>query len=94
MGLGPLNVRRDGSSVPQVFTGEFVSGNYFRMWGVSAVAGRALAPRSCARGGVQALRGGLIGAIEAADPNHLVLYEPTISANPKGPMIFPIPPNP
>jgi endoglycosylceramidase len=44
-------------------------------------AGRALAPRSCSRGGVQALPDGLIGAIEAADPNHLVLYEPTISAN-------------
>jgi predicted permease len=44
VGLGPVNVRRDGSAVPQVFTGEFVSGNYFRMWGVAAYAGRALDP--------------------------------------------------
>ncbi len=44
-----------------------------------AYAGRALSPRSCARGGVQPLSGGLIGAIEAADPTHLVFFEPTIS---------------
>ena len=49
VGLGPLNVRRDGSAVPQVFTGEFVSGNYFRMWGVPAYAGRPLAPSDDAR---------------------------------------------
>lgn len=42
VGIGPLNVRRDGSAVPQVFTGEFVSGNYFRMWGGS---GRMRRPR-------------------------------------------------
>jgi predicted permease len=44
VGLGPLNVRRDGAATPQVFTGEFVSGNYFRMWGVGAYAGRILTP--------------------------------------------------
>ncbi|MGI8713456.1 MAG: cellulase family glycosylhydrolase [Solirubrobacteraceae bacterium] len=48
-----------------------------------AYAGPARAPRSCAGSHVQALRRGLIGAIELADPTHLVLYEPTISATPR-----------
>ncbi|HWC99427.1 MAG TPA: ABC transporter permease, partial [Candidatus Sulfopaludibacter sp.] len=43
-GLGPVNVRRDGAPLPQVFTSEFVSGNYFRMWGVGAYAGRTFGP--------------------------------------------------
>ena len=50
VGLGPLNVRREGALAPQVFTGQFVSGNYFRMWGVSAYAGRALVPADDAAG--------------------------------------------
>ncbi len=50
VGLGPLNVRRQGRDVPQVFTGQFVSGNYFRMWGVGAYAGRAMAPSDDAPG--------------------------------------------
>jgi len=40
--MAPLSVRRDGSPAPQVFSGQFVSGNYFRMWGVNAFVGRAL----------------------------------------------------
>ena len=50
VGLGPLNVRREGALAPQVFTGQFVSGNYFRMWGVNAYAGRTLAPADDAAG--------------------------------------------
>ena len=34
-------------------------------------------PRSCALGRPDALPDGLIGAIEGADPNHLVLFEPS-----------------
>jgi endoglycosylceramidase len=45
-----------------------------------AYAGPARAPRSCAGDGVQALRTGLIGAIEAADPTHLVFVEPVVTA--------------
>jgi endoglycosylceramidase len=44
-----------------------------------AYAGPARSPRSCAGSHVQALRTGLIGAIEAADPGHLVFYEPMIT---------------
>jgi endoglycosylceramidase len=45
-----------------------------------AYAGPRHAPRSCATSGVQALRTGLIGAIEAADPTRLVLVEPVVTA--------------
>ncbi len=38
-------------------------------------------PRSCAAAGVQALPDGLIGAIRAADPGHVVLYEPSGAAD-------------
>jgi endoglycosylceramidase len=44
-----------------------------------AYAGPARAPRSCAASHVQALRTGLIGAIESADPGHLVVFEPMIT---------------
>jgi Glycoside hydrolase family 5 C-terminal domain len=44
-----------------------------------AYAGRARAPRSCAGQHIQALGSGLIGAIEAADPTHPVLFEPMVS---------------
>ena len=44
-----------------------------------AYAGRARAPRSCAGQHIQALRSGLIGAIEAADPSHPVLFQPMVS---------------
>src|SRR5215472_1823649 len=38
-----LSVRRSGASTAaEPYNGEFVSGNYFRMFGVSAIAGRAL----------------------------------------------------
>ncbi len=46
-----------------------------------AYAGPAHAPRSCAHSGVQALRDGLIGTIQAADPTHLVFFEPMLSAS-------------
>jgi macrolide transport system ATP-binding/permease protein len=38
-----LNVRHSGSA-PQPYKGEFVSGNYFQMFGIRAFAGRLLAP--------------------------------------------------
>src|SRR5215472_18098332 len=38
-----LSVRRSGAlTAAEPYNGEFVSGNYFRMFGVSAIAGRAL----------------------------------------------------
>jgi len=38
-------VRRSGGSEPaQGYPGEFVSGNYFRMFGINAYAGRVLDP--------------------------------------------------
>ncbi|MGO9881551.1 MAG: cellulase family glycosylhydrolase [Solirubrobacteraceae bacterium] len=40
--------------------------------------GPAHEPTSCRRSGAQALRDGLIGAIQAADPNHVVFYEPGV----------------
>jgi predicted permease len=41
----PFGVRRSGSSQEaQTIPGEFVSGNYFTMFGIKAYAGRALAP--------------------------------------------------
>jgi predicted permease len=40
-----FGVRRSGSAeAAQPYTGEFVSGNYFTMFGISAYAGRALTP--------------------------------------------------
>ena len=38
-------------------------------------------PRSCAAGHPAALRDGLIGAIQTADPNHVVLFEPSGATN-------------
>jgi hypothetical protein len=52
-----------------------------------AYAGPARAPRSCAGSGVQALRTGLIGAIEAADPTHLVFVEPVVTAGLSSPRL-------
>src|SRR5208337_176424 len=44
-GLGDLSVRRGGvSQLAEAYVGEFVSGNYFAMFGVSASAGRLIAP--------------------------------------------------
>ncbi len=43
--------------------------------------GPAHEPRSCAAGRPAALRNGLIGAIQAADPNHVVLFEPSGATN-------------
>ena len=40
--------------------------------------GAAHEPNSCRRSGAQALRDGLIGAIQSADPNHVVFYEPGV----------------
>ena len=44
-GLRDLSVRRGGASqLPEAYVGQFVSGNYFTMFGVSASAGRLIAP--------------------------------------------------
>ena len=44
-GQGPLGVRRAGKAErAETYPGEFVSGNYFAMFGVPAYAGRTLAP--------------------------------------------------
>ncbi len=41
----PLSVRRSGASAPaEPFVGEYVSGNYFSMFGLGAFAGRMLTP--------------------------------------------------
>jgi endoglycosylceramidase len=45
-----------------------------------AYAGWAHALRSCKGSDVQPVPGGLIGAIESADPRHLVFYEPMITS--------------
>jgi len=43
--LTDLSVRRSHASSPaEPYSGEFVSGNYFRMFGIRAIAGRALLP--------------------------------------------------
>jgi predicted permease len=43
--LSNLSVRRRGASGPaEPYLGEFVSGNYFSMFGISAYAGRAITP--------------------------------------------------
>jgi predicted permease len=44
-GLGELTVRRSGLSRPaEPYVGEFVSGNYFTMFGITATAGRLISP--------------------------------------------------
>jgi len=44
-GLGDLSVRRGGAShLAEAYVGQFVSGNYFTLFGVSASAGRLIAP--------------------------------------------------
>ncbi|MGA2077939.1 MAG: ABC transporter permease, partial [Terriglobia bacterium] len=44
-GLQNLNVRRAGASGPaEPYVGEFVSGNYFSMFGLGAFAGRIISP--------------------------------------------------
>ncbi len=42
--LSDLSVRRRGDSAAEPYKGEFVSGNYFTMFGIRAFAGRLLAP--------------------------------------------------
>jgi predicted permease len=42
--LMPASLRRSGSSTSQSVNGQFVTANYFRMFGVNAVAGRGLQP--------------------------------------------------
>lgn len=39
-----FGMRRSGAPVPESFPGQFVTANYFRMFGVKAVAGRLLQP--------------------------------------------------
>ncbi|MGA2261452.1 MAG: ABC transporter permease [Acidobacteriota bacterium] len=44
-GLGNFSVRRNGASGPAMpYLGEFVSGNYFSMFGLGAFAGRVITP--------------------------------------------------
>jgi hypothetical protein len=44
-GLQNVSVRRNGASGPaEPYVGEFVSGNYFSMFGIGAFAGRAITP--------------------------------------------------
>jgi predicted permease len=50
-GLPDLSVRRSGDAGPaEAYTGEFVSGNYFSMFGIGAFAGRVIAPSDDAPG--------------------------------------------
>jgi len=42
--LSDLSVRRHNDSTAEPYKGEFVSGNYFEMFGIGTVAGRALTP--------------------------------------------------
>jgi predicted permease len=42
--LMPVSLRRAGGSTSQSVNGQFVTSNYFRMFGVNAVAGRVLRP--------------------------------------------------
>jgi len=46
----PLSVRAAGAGFPDSFVGEFVSGNYFSMFGVRAFAGRAFTMTDDRRG--------------------------------------------
>ncbi|MGH9203187.1 MAG: ABC transporter permease, partial [Vicinamibacterales bacterium] len=39
-----ITVRRSGSKLPESFPGQFVTGNYFRMFGVRPAAGRLFTP--------------------------------------------------
>jgi predicted permease len=49
--LPKLNVRRSSSTgLPQAYGGEFVSGNYFSMFGVKSFAGRTIMPTDDRRG--------------------------------------------
>ncbi len=44
-GFGPVSVRRSGAAGPaEPYIGEFVSGNYFSMFGIDAFAGRVITP--------------------------------------------------
>jgi predicted permease len=44
-GISRLGVRRTGASAPaESQLGEYVSGNYFSMWGIGALAGRVITP--------------------------------------------------
>jgi len=52
-GLPAVSARRGGSSGPaQPYVGEFVSGNYFRMFGIDAFMGRPLSPEDDRPGAV------------------------------------------
>ena len=53
-GIGKLGVRRtdetSASTASEPFSGEFISGNYFTMFGLSAAAGRLITPNDDIRG--------------------------------------------
>src|SRR5262249_44925444 len=49
-GIGKVGVRRAGSNTSEPFVDQFVSGNYFTLFGLSAFAGRLIAPADDVRG--------------------------------------------
>jgi predicted permease len=49
-GVGEAGVRRAGSNVAQPLVGQYVSGNYFTLFGLRPLAGRLLAPSDDLRG--------------------------------------------
>ena len=49
-GVGEAGVRRAGSNLSQPFVGQYVSGNYFTLFGLRPLAGRLLAPADDLRG--------------------------------------------
>ncbi len=49
-GLSKVGVRRGGSQNPEPFTDQFVSGNYFAMFGLRPFAGRLFSPADDVRG--------------------------------------------
>jgi macrolide transport system ATP-binding/permease protein len=51
--LSDLSVRRRGDSAAEPYKGEFVSGNYFTMFGIRAFAGRLLAPADDSSGALR-----------------------------------------
>jgi predicted permease len=53
-GVGPVGVRRAGSNASEPFVDQYVSGNYFTLFGLRPFAGRLLAPSDDLRGAAPA----------------------------------------
>jgi predicted permease len=53
-GVGPVGVRRAGSNASEPFVDQYVSGNYFTLFGLRPFAGRLLAPSDDVRGAAPA----------------------------------------